>query len=96
MIKFRLAVAPALVVAPLLVAGTVAVDTAAYAQSGPSCYNLWLFRNQIYKDYDYCFKTKKALNAFGPNGANCTRNPRLSRDDQQQVAALRAEEKRRC
>ena len=94
--SITLTAARTLFVAPLLVAGTIAVDTAAYAQSGPSCYNLWLFRNQIFKDYNYCFKTQRALDAFGPNGRNCTRNPRLSRDDQASVNALLAEEKRRC
>lgn len=33
-----------------------------------SCHELWVARNQIYKDNGYCFKTKKARNYFGNGG----------------------------
>jgi hypothetical protein len=33
-----------------------------------SCQDIWVMRNQIYKDNGYCFKTKKARNYFGNGG----------------------------
>jgi len=35
-----------------------------------SCASLWRERNQIYKDAGYCFKTPRAIRAFG--NAGCT------------------------
>lgn len=34
-----------------------------------SCRDLWLERNQIYKDAGYCFATPRAIRTFG--NANC-------------------------
>jgi YARHG domain-containing protein len=33
-----------------------------------SCQDLWVLRNQIYKDHGYCFKTARARNYFGNGG----------------------------
>jgi hypothetical protein len=33
-----------------------------------SCASLWRERNQIYKDAGYCFKTARAIRAFGNAG----------------------------
>ena len=33
-----------------------------------SCQDIWVMRNQIYKDHGYCFKTKRARNYFGNGG----------------------------
>ncbi len=41
-------------------------SNAAYA----SCASLWYERNQVYKDAGYCFKTARAIRAFG--NANCS------------------------
>jgi hypothetical protein len=30
-----------------------------------SCENLWMVRNEIYKDAGYCFKTQRAIDYFG-------------------------------
>jgi len=35
-----------------------------------SCQNLWMVRNQIYKDEGYCFKTQRAIDYFG--NKHCT------------------------
>ena len=57
-----------------LVAATGAVSTLPVSAmpNGPvdalSCHELWVMRNQIYKDNGYCFKTKKARNYFGNGG----------------------------
>ena len=68
----------------------------AQANHDLSCSEMWHLRNQIYKSYDYCFRTRRALNAFGPNGRHCTRHPRLSSEDERLVLALRARERRHC
>ncbi|MGZ5914806.1 MAG: YARHG domain-containing protein [Hyphomicrobium sp.] len=33
-----------------------------------SCQDIWVLRNQIYKDHGYCFKTTRARNYFGNGG----------------------------
>lgn len=33
-----------------------------------SCEDLWILRNSIWKDARYCFKTKRAITAFGNEG----------------------------
>ncbi len=35
-----------------------------------SCASLWMDRNQIYKDAGYCFKTARAIRAFGNAGCS--------------------------
>lgn len=35
-----------------------------------SCASLWSERNQIYKDAGYCFKTARAIRAFGNAGCS--------------------------
>lgn len=33
-----------------------------------SCDDLWYFRNQIFSEAGYCFKTDRAIHAFGNDG----------------------------
>ncbi|MDQ8700267.1 YARHG domain-containing protein [Hyphomicrobium sp. LHD-15] len=33
-----------------------------------SCEDLWILRNSIWKDAGYCFKTPRAIKAFGTQG----------------------------
>jgi len=47
-----------------LPAGAMADDAA----DGLSCHDLWVMRNQVYKDHGYCFKTEKARTYFGNGG----------------------------
>jgi hypothetical protein len=35
-----------------------------------ACSSLWYERNQIYKDGGYCFKTSRAIRAFGNAGCS--------------------------
>jgi hypothetical protein len=35
-----------------------------------SCSSLWYERNQIYKEAGYCFKTSRAIRAFGNSGCS--------------------------
>jgi len=48
----------------------VTLAALAFAYAGPAradaCDRLWYERNSIYADAGYCFKTPRALAAFGP------------------------------
>ena len=74
-------------------AGLVLVPSAAMAAS---CYDLWYARNAIYDANGYCFSTELGMETF--NNDDCwTTHPRLSKKEQQLVAAIQREEKaRRC
>jgi hypothetical protein len=50
----------------LLVAGIG--NAAAQDFSGWSCRDLWIERNQIYKNAGYCFRTQRAVTYFGNAG----------------------------
>jgi hypothetical protein len=50
-----------------LVLSTGMAVSAAHAQSR-ICHRLWVERNQIYKDYGYCFKSEQAIRYFGNRG----------------------------
>lgn len=52
--------------AALLVASTVGL--AAQDYGAWNCRDLWMERNQIYKDAGYCFTTPRAIRAFGNGG----------------------------
>ena len=60
--------------------------------SACACFNLWVARNQIYKDNGYCFKTKKARDYFGNDGC-WTSNPKLSPSDWAKVKRIRRQER---
>jgi hypothetical protein len=55
-----------LVYAVAIVAGAAFAPALAQA----SCSSLWYERNQIYKDAGYCFKTARAIRAFGNAGCS--------------------------
>ena len=68
--------------------------TAANAQ-GRVCHRLWVERNQIYKDYGYCFKTERAIRYFGNRGCHYDYQGdiHLSRRDQAAIDRIQAEER---
>ena len=73
------------------------ITSAAHASQGldqMDCGELWAERNAAYKSANYCFKTRKARQFFG-NSPNCTNNPKLSRSDQNYVAAVQRVERRK-
>ncbi len=37
-------------------------------RGGPNCEFLWTMRNEIYKERGYCFRTQRAIGAFGNDG----------------------------
>lgn len=43
------------------------MPVAASAQT-KACHQIWVIRNQIFKDAGYCFKTTTAINYFGNAG----------------------------
>jgi YARHG domain len=53
-----------------LVAFAAAAHSGDEVRSDASCQELWVARNQIYKDAGYCFKTARAREHFG--NAGCT------------------------
>lgn len=57
---------PLFLVCALTASVTVFGSNAAYA----SCASLWQERNQVYKDAGYCFKTARAIQAFGNAGCS--------------------------
>ncbi len=64
--------------------------SAANAQ-GRACHRLWVERNQIYKDYGYCFKTREAIRYFGNRGCRYEYEADIpmSRRDRAHVAGSR-------
>jgi YARHG domain len=88
MIKSVMAAAAALFV----LSGTI-------AQAGDVCGDLWVERNQIFKDNGYCFKTRDAIRYFG--NAGCIYDEQedvpLSARERRTVQRLVAAERRnRC
>jgi hypothetical protein len=68
--------------------------SAANAQ-GRICHRLWVERNQIYKDYGYCFKTERAIRYFGNRGCRYEyqEDVPISRRDRARIADIQAEER---
>ncbi len=74
----------------------VAAALPAHAQSlrAMSCYDLWYERNRIYAENGYCFSTPLARDTFA--GYECwTRDPDLTPNERNYVAAIQREERRR-
>ena len=49
---------------------TVATSLAASPVYSQTCQQLWVERNQFYKNHGYCFKTQRAIDFFGNGGCN--------------------------
>ena len=63
------------------------------------CEDLWVERNQIYKDNGYCFKTRRAINYFGNAGCQYDHEADVPLSDRQRKALTdikRAERLRGC
>lgn len=52
----------------LAVAAVQTLLAAATPASAQSCEDLWYQRNEIYKAQGYCFRTQRAISAFGNAG----------------------------
>ena len=77
-------------------AGLLCLSGPALAQS---CGDLWYARNEIYKAQGYCFRTQRAISAFGNAGCqydNAEDLP-LSNSQRRTIADIQREERaRRC
>jgi hypothetical protein len=82
----------------LCLAGAITMISAAVA-SAQSCDQLWYERNAIYKNAGYCFKTARAIQAFGNAGCRYDVEARLplTHEQERRIAAIANEEReRRC
>ncbi len=63
--------------------------------SGPNCDFLWQMRNGIYRENGYCFKTARAIAAFGNDGCRHTSESSLpmNRIERANVATIERAEK---
>ncbi|QCI64958.1 YARHG domain-containing protein [Phreatobacter stygius] len=61
----------AIVAAAVLICSAAPVVAQDYR--GWSCRDLWVERNQIYKDAGYCFRTPRAISYFGNGGCSYDR-----------------------
>ncbi len=78
--------------APPPPAGVAPPPPAAGGLWNMSCRQLWVARNSIYKRNGYCFRSRRAISYFG-NAGCWTRNPRLSRQEQRRIDAIRRVER---
>jgi YARHG domain len=62
---------------------------------GRACHRLWVERNQIYKDYGYCFKTREAIRYFGNRGCRyeSEEDVPMPRRDRARISRIQAEER---
>ena len=85
---------------PLLATALLASGAASPALANPqACAELWTQRNEIYKAQGYCFRTRRAIAAFGNAGCqydNADEVP-LSAAQRRTIADIQREERaRRC
>jgi YARHG domain len=69
------------------------------AQAGDICGDLWVQRNQIYKNGGYCFKTTDAIRYFGNAGCeyDSVEDVPLSARERRAVSRIvRQERRNRC
>jgi YARHG domain len=60
------------------------------------CQELWVMRNQMYKDAGYCFSTTRGITYFGNGGCSTSNHADLvlSGQDQQTLRAVKKSEAR--
>ena len=77
-----------------LALGLMAVPLPARAEN---CESLWSARNEIYKAQGYCFRTARAISAFGNAGCqhDAIEDVPLSANDRRAIADIVREERRR-
>jgi hypothetical protein len=80
--------------------GLLAALSATSAQADPeTCARLWMSRNEIYKAQGYCFRTQRAISAFGNAGCQYDdiEDVPLSANDRRAIADIvRQERALRC
>jgi hypothetical protein len=86
----------------LTAAALIAVALVAPVRAGDiqgdayDCHELWVMRNQIYKDNGYCFKTARAISYFGNGGCGYSNEASLplSRQDRHVIGDIKRSEVR--
>ena len=73
----------ALATAAILTAALVPVRAGDVQGDAYDCNELWVMRNQIYKDNGLCFKSAKAINYFGNGGCSHAKLAELSLSKQE-------------
>lgn len=85
---------------PLVAAALFAGGITTPARANPqACADLWTARNEIYKAQGYCFRTQRAIAAFGNAGCqyDSIEDVPLSANDRRAIAdILRQERALRC
>lgn len=85
---------------PLLAAALLSGGLASPAFANPqACADLWTARNEIYKAQGYCFRTQRAIAAFGNAGCQYdnVEDVPLSANDRRVIADIvRQERALRC
>jgi hypothetical protein len=83
------------VLATLLTFATGALLLAASEAQAQSCGDLWYRRNSIFKEAGYCFKTGRAIRAFGNAGCQYDEEADVPLSPRQRriVASIQAEER---
>jgi len=85
---------------PFLATALLAGGMTSLAFANPqACADLWTARNEIYKAQGYCFRTKRAIAAFGNAGCqyDAIEDLPLSANDHRAIAdILRQERALRC
>ena len=76
----------------LTLATLASLAAPAFAQNyrSYSCQDLWVARNQYFKDAGYCFKTSRAINYFGNAGCQYDNENHvpLSRSERHEVDVI--------
>lgn len=81
----------------VITAGFVIMDTPANAaKDGDKCHDAWVDRNSVYANKNYCFRTAKAKDFFGPNASNCKKKVKLSAGDWRKINAAKKRERKYC
>jgi hypothetical protein len=83
----------------LVVAGAALVWLASPAVAAFPCDELWAERNAVYAEAGYCFKTPRAIRAFGNAGCkydDLADVPLSARDRAKVADILRQEQANRC
>ena len=85
----------AVVIASLAAALSTGFALSAANAQGRICNRLWVERNQIYKDYGYCFKTERGIRYFGNRGCRYEYEADIpmSRRDRAAVLRIQVEER---
>ena len=81
------------VIATISTASTI---SASAEKDSDKCHNAWEDRNSVYFRKNFCFKTSKALNWFGPNASDCKSSVKLTASEQAIVNEAKKREKKYC